>query len=118
VASPPARGEVWWAQLDAPAQVTGSQDAKGRPALIVSADFVNITAADLVIVTPITIVQRRVRSHVPIEPPERGMSRTSNIQCEQIRAISRQRLVRPLGTVSDDTMTQVDYTLKMVLDLI
>lgn len=104
-------------QLDSPARVTGSEAAKGRPALVISADFVNASAANLVIVIPITSTQRPVRSHVSIEPLEGGVSRTSSIQCEQIRAISRQRLVRPLGTVSDDTMARVEYALKMVLEL-
>lgn len=71
----------------------------------------------MVIVLPLSRTHQAVRSHVHITPPEGGVSEPSDIQCEQIRTVSTQRLVRPLGAMSDDTMEQVERILKLLLDL-
>jgi mRNA interferase MazF len=113
----PLRGEIWWVRFPKRSQVAGHEQAEERPALIVSADFVNQSASDMVVVLPISTTERRIRSHVPIMPPEGGLIDPSDIKCEQIRAMSVQRLVRPLGLVTDQTMAQVEHMLKMVLEL-
>ncbi len=102
--------------LGLPAHATGHEQAKERPALIVSADFVNRSASDVVIVLPLTSTLRSIRSHVVIAPPEGGVTEVSSIQCEQIRAISAHRLRDYLGEASEETMSQVEHTLKLLLD--
>ena len=69
------------------------------------------------IIVPLTTADRQVRSHVRILPPEGGVIEVSAIQCEQIRTVSRRRLARHMGTVTDDTMRSVEYALKMLLEL-
>jgi mRNA interferase MazF len=69
------------------------------------------------IVLPLTTTTRAVRTHVRILPPEGGVAEPSAVQCEQIRTVSSRRLTDILGTASDETMREVEYALKMLLDL-
>jgi len=110
----PLRGDVWYADLD---PVVGREQAGRRPVLIVSADVVNAGPAELVIAVPFTRAIRGVPSHVRVDPPEGGLRERSFIKCEDIRSISKERLGRQLGAVSDDTMAQVELSLQRLLDL-
>ena len=56
-------------------------------------------------------------THVPIAPPEGGLSRPSVIMVEQIRSVSTTRLGRRIGAVSPETMSFVDQCLVLVLRL-
>ena len=67
----PVRGEVWDVDLN---PVIGHEQGGMRPALVVSADGFNKTQAGLVIVVPITSKTKGIRTHVPIDPPEGGLS--------------------------------------------
>jgi len=104
-------------RLGSRAQAVGPEQARDRPALIVSAELLNRSGADMVIVVPLTTSDRPVRSHVRIEPPEGGVEVSSSIQCEQVRAVSSRRLRRFLGEAGEDTMSRVDYVLRLLLDL-
>ena|SRR5579862_4668786 len=110
----PDRGEVWLLDLN---PVRGHEQGGTRPALIVSADAFNHGPADLVVVVPITSRAKGIPSHVPIEPPEGGLPRRSYIKCEDIRSVSRSRLVRRCGAVSPATIAAVEDCLRILLVL-
>jgi len=93
----PHQGDIW---LFDPDQVKGNEIGKKvRPALIVSCNSLNMGPAELVIVVPITSKDKGIPSHIRIEPPNGGVKVASFAMCEQIRAISKERLVKKLGTV-------------------
>ena len=110
----PRRGEVWYADFD---PVVGHEQGGTRPGLIISSNTFGAGPADMVIALPITSTDKAVRLHVPVQPPEGGLRVLSFIKCEDIRAISKQRLGRQLGEMSDDTMAQVELILQTLLDL-
>lgn len=110
----PARGEVWYADFD---PVRGHEQAGHRPALVVSADIFNAGPARLVVVLPMTSVDRGIPLHVAVEPPEGGVRERSLIKCEDIRSIDQRRLDRRLGAVSAETMAAVDERLRALLEL-
>jgi len=110
----PLRGEVWFADLE---PVRGHEQGRQRPVLILSTDLFNSSAADLVFVLAITSVERKVRSHVLVEPPEGGLNRPSWVMCEQIRTIARERLDRCLGSVSQGSLRTIRRRLQMLLEL-
>lgn len=112
--SVPARGEVWDADFGA---TRGREQAGLRPALIVSVDVFNQSAAELVFAIPITTKVKALRSHVPVKPPEGGLSQPSFIKCEDARSMSTQRLMRRRGAVSAATMLAVEDRLRMLLGL-
>ncbi len=61
--------------------------------------------AELAIVLHITSKRKNIASHVPLVPPEAGLTRPSFIKCEDIRSISVERLSTRLGRVSWATLT-------------
>lgn len=111
------RGEVCDARLD---PTEGSERAGYRPVIIVTRDAIN-AALPIVIVVPCTTyrLERRVYpSQVVLHAPEGGLSSNSVALCEQVRAISKRRLVRSRGVLSPGTLNQIDRGLLIALDLL
>jgi mRNA interferase MazF len=110
------RGELYW--LDwSPGR--GSEQTGERPALVVGADAGNCNERyPLTIVVAVTSTQRHVLTHVRLAPsPESGLRTLSSAKCEQVMTVSKDRLVRRLGRISDTDLAQVDLALKRSLDL-
>ena len=96
---------------------TGHEQAGTRPALILSEDIFNEGPAEMVVVAPITRTPRKIRWHVPVVPPDGGLSSESFIQCENVRSVSKQKLKRRRGRVSPPVMQQVEDRLRILLGL-
>ena len=110
----PSRGEVWSVNLD---PVKGREQAGRRPALVLSVDQFNHGPAELVVVIPITSKAKGIPFHVSVDPPEGGLSQLSFIKCEDVRSISKERLIQKFGVVTDQTMDQVEDRLRILLGL-
>ena len=110
----PCRGEIWTVNLN---PTRGHEQAGQRPALVVSADQLNASAADLVVVIPLTTKGRGIPLHVEIEPPDGGVQQTSFAMCENIRSVAKERLTDRWGSVSRNTMEKIEARLYMLLDL-
>src|ERR1700710_2583700 len=113
------RGEVRLVDLD-PAR--GSEAAKRRPAIIVSNDRANATAARLgrgvVTVVPLTSNVTRVFPFQVLLPAAAcGLRVDSKAQCEQIRSVAVERLGPALGQIPASVMGQVDEALRLHLHL-
>ena len=110
----PKRGEVWYAELD---PVRGREQGGRRPVLVLSVDEFNAGLAELVIAVPFTKRQRPLRSRVSVVPPEGGLEYPSDVRCEDVRSLWRERFDRRVGEVSDVTMARVERILRALLDL-
>jgi mRNA interferase MazF len=108
------RGEVWDIDFD---PVVGHERGGRRPGLVVSVDSFNAGPSQLVFAIPITRTHRQVRAHVPVAPPEGGLSAPCVILCDAMRSLSRQRLHRRRGRVEPATMAAVEYRLRVLLAL-
>jgi mRNA interferase MazF len=84
---------------------------------VVSVDGFNTSPAELVIVLPITSKSKGVRSHVAVTPPEGGLTAKSFIKCEDVRSIAKQRFFRRRGSVSPQTMADVEYRMRILMGL-
>lgn len=109
-----SRGDVWDAEF---APIRGREQAGRRPAVIVTADILNRGPSGLIYVLPITSRERRVRLHVPILPPEGGLTVPSFVMCEQLRVFATERLIRRRGAVSSDTLAAIEERLRFALEL-
>lgn len=109
-----SRGEIWLVGLD---PTKGREQAGMRPALVVSVDIFNHGAAEIVVVIPITSKAKGIPLHVEVQPPEGGLTLTSFVKCEDVRSISISRMVKRLGTVSDQTIELVEDRLRILLGL-
>lgn len=110
----PARGDIWTVDLS---PVRRHEQGEQRPALVVSADPFNSSAAGLVVALPITRTQRRQPFHVEVRPPEGGLTAISYVMCDQVRTISVDRLVRRRGAVTEATMRAVEERIRILLEL-
>lgn len=98
----PTPGELVWVVLD---PVVGREQGGRRPAVVVSSRA-HISIADtLVMVIPVTSVDRGWSNHVLL----RGdvLDRDSWAMTEQVRTVSRQRVVGHAGQVDAGTLADI-----------
>ena len=98
------------------------ESASQRPAVIVSNDGADSTAARLgrgiVTVAPMTSNVSRVYPFQVLVPAhESGLERDSKVHAEQVRSISVERVGTGLGSVPAPLMRSVDEALRMHLSL-
>ena len=110
----PIRGEVWFVDLD---PVRGREQSGLRPALVLSVDVFNQGPAELVVVVPITSRRKNIRWHVEVVPPDGGLTVVSFIKCEDVRSISKDRLVKWAGLAKQSTIDAVADRMRILLDL-
>lgn len=113
----PIRGEVWLAELDPVGAVVGHEQAGRRPVLVISGNRYNFGKSGMIIAVPVT---KRLRSdplHVVVHPPEGRLRVESSILCDQVRSISKLRLLQRLGMMTVATMGQVEDRLRPLLGL-
>jgi len=113
------RGEIRWVDLD-PA-LRGEAD-KMRPAVIVSNDGANTTAARLghgvVTVVPITTSTDRIYPFQVLLPAAKtGLDRDSKAQAEQVRSVSVERVREQIGSIPAPLMLEVNEALRLRLAL-
>ncbi|HEY1690451.1 MAG TPA: type II toxin-antitoxin system PemK/MazF family toxin [Solirubrobacteraceae bacterium] len=96
---------------------TGREQSGRRPAVIVSADPLNESAAGVVIVVPVTTAARGLPSHVGIDRGDSGLDEISYAKCEDVKSISEQRLIARLGRVDVPVLFQIARVLHFLLDL-
>lgn len=110
------RGEVYDARLE---PVEGSEQRGTRPIIIVSRDALN-AYSPVVLAVPCTTYQSGKRvypTQVLIPAPDGGLTNDSIAMADQVRVLSKTRLLRLRGILSDATMTQLDRALLVALDL-
>ena len=113
------RGEIRLVNLD---PVVGAEANKRRPAVIVSTDRANASAARLgrgvVTVVPVTNNVANVYPfQVVMASKESGLRLDSKAQAEQVRSVSVQRLGPVLGRVPPSLMAALDDALRLHLHL-
>jgi len=97
----------------------GSEAAGRRPAIIVSRDPFN-SASPVVVVVPCTSYRegRRVYpSQVLLRAGQGGLAVDSLGQAEQVRVVSKSRLLRQRGSLAAPAMSAISMALKITLDL-
>jgi mRNA interferase MazF len=97
------RGHVYWVEIpDEPGR-------KRRPALVLSPDFRNALATDLIVV-PLSSVLREAPTHVRLRRGEGGINMSSVVKCEQITTLQKARLVPTAlgGPLSAGRMVEIE----------
>ena len=97
-------GEVWLVALE---PVTGAEIGKTRTCVIVSPDQMN-RHLKTVVVLPMTTVLRDWPYRVNV----RSGGREGQVTPDQIRSVSKARLRKRLGRLSDDGLAQTLKTLR------
>ena len=103
-------------------QVRPGESAHRRPAIIVSNDGANSTAARLgrgvITVVPMTSnVSKVYPFQVLVTDQESGLDRDSKAHAEQVRSVSIERIRDRLGAVPAPRMLELDEALRIHLSL-
>jgi mRNA interferase MazF len=97
----------------------GDEIGKTRPCVIVSNDEIGVLR--LKVIVPITgwnDVFTKIPWMVRIEPTlENGLSKLSVADAFQVGSVSEQRLIKQVGTVSEETIQELGLALAVVLNI-
>jgi mRNA interferase MazF len=110
------RGEIYDARLE---PVEGSEQGGTRPIIVVSRDAIN-AHSPVVLAVPCTTYQNSKKiypTQVLIKAPEAGLSNDSIAMADQVRVLSKQRLLRLRGILEQETLNKLDQALLIALDL-
>ena len=105
------RGEIFYVMRDG--MQTGAEIYHGRPAILVSNDFLNATASVVEVVFLTTQPKKDMGTHVRIT----STGRTSVALCEQITTVAVERLGNYIATASDKEMREIDDAIARSLSL-
>jgi mRNA interferase MazF len=110
------RGEVWWADLGIP---FGSEPGFKIPIVIVQDDSFNKSKIQTVIVASITTNINLIDApgNVFLEMEESGLPKVGVVNISQISTIDKSRLIEKVCILSQSYMSEIDYGLKLVLNI-
>jgi mRNA interferase MazF len=110
------RGEVYDARLD---PTEGSEQGGTRPVIIVSRDAIN-ASSPVILAVPCTTYRSGKQvypTQVLILPPDGGLANDSIAMADQVRVLSKRRLLRLRGVLSSEALSSLDRALLTALDL-
>ncbi|HUL36308.1 MAG TPA: type II toxin-antitoxin system PemK/MazF family toxin [Thermodesulfobacteriota bacterium] len=108
------RGDIFLVNFD---PTVGAEAKKTRPAVVVSND-INNAHSPIVSITPITSNVTKVYSfEVEIPPGVGGLKSRSKVMANQTRAVDKIRLIKKLGRLPEQIMTDINGALKLHYDL-
>ena len=110
------RGEIWWSDLGIP---YGSEPGFIRPVVIIQDDSFNRSNIQTVIVAAITtnLILAEAPGNVFLGTEESGLSKNGVVNISQISTIDRRRLTEKVSVLSQTSMSEIDYGLKLVLNI-
>ena len=107
-------GEIYWVNLD---PTVGDEIKKKRPVIILNGG--HDKHLKLAIVVPVTAWSPYWDENpffVTLEPNSKnGLSKKSSVDCFQIRAISHNRFVNKIGTISTDEINLIRKSVALIL---
>lgn len=108
----PAAGDIIWV---APDPTVGREQSGRRPAVIVAGRRYLATVDMLAIVVPLTTVDRGWPNHIAVRSPM--LPQASWAMTEQVRVVSRERIVQHAGAVDTATLAAIRHWLRAFLEL-
>jgi mRNA interferase MazF len=115
------RGDIYTANLR-PRSGAEISSEKARPVIVISHDgFNQISTWRSVIVIPISTSQAQAKrgpTAVFLPQGSGGLNYDSIAVCHQITTLDRSKLTHKIGTLSADTLQQVEKGIKNALDMV
>jgi mRNA interferase MazF len=110
------RGELWWADLGIP---IGSEPGYKRPIIVIQDDAFNRSKIQTVIAASITtnLNLAEAPGNVYLDTDESGLPKNGVINISQISTIDKRRLTEKVGLLSQSLMAEIDYGIKLVLNI-
>ena len=110
------RGEIWWADLGIP---FGSEPGFRRPVVIIQDDSFNRSKIQTVIVACITtnLALADAPGNIYLDRDESRLSKDSVINISQISTLDKSRLIEKVSILYPDTIFELNYGLKIILNI-
>lgn len=106
------QGEIWNLYLD---PVSGREQGGRRPAIIISGNLLN-KYLEVVIVCPLTTSIKNYKGNLILEPDKiNGLQKKSEILTFHVRSVSKNRLDKKLGSISQKDVEYIKATLNDIL---
>ncbi len=106
------QGEVWQANLD---PTKGSEQAGFRPVVILSGNLLN-QHLPVIIVAPLTTRIKSYKGNPVLNPDkDNGLKNESELLVFHIRSVSKDRLVKRMGSI---TKTELALAIKTLNDIL
>ena len=102
----PARGELWWCELD---------EIGRRPVVVLSRDAA-IPRLRRALVAPCTTTIRALASEVVLEPGDDPVPLRSAVNLDSVESVSIAVLVGRLGRLAEDRMREICRALEVAVD--
>lgn len=113
--NPARRGDVWLVDLGQAKE--DHEQAGRRPAIIFQTD--DLSPLSTIVIIPLTTQSRRAgfTNTVLIPAREAGQDRDSVALCHQIRALDRRKLIRKIGELGPERLSEIEIAVVFVLGL-
>lgn len=98
----PEPGDIWWALLDD--EPVGHEQSGRRPVVIISNSVYLELVESLVKIVPVTMTHRGWPNHIPLKG---ATGLTGYAMSEQVRTISRERLLHKDGGTSASCLAEI-----------
>lgn len=106
------QGEIWYADLN-PGK--GSEQQGFRSIAIISGNLLN-QYLQVVIACPLTTKIKNYKGNIVLDPDnENGLAERSEIMVFHIRSVSKDRLVKKIGKISDKHLEEIKSGLNDIL---
>lgn len=103
--------QVWWADFN---PQVGHEQARLRPAVIISTAFECALPNGLTIVVPCTTSDRGL----PYQPRPASLDQRTFVMCDHVKSISQERLRRShRARLTSDEITTIEFALRGIIDI-
>ncbi len=103
------RGDVYLVQFD---PVVGSEVGKTRPAVVLQNNLANRSSPTITLIPVSSKADRVFPFQVRVPAGEGGLDHASKALCEQIRTVSRDRLIQYLGQLPAARLAEIRVALE------
>ena len=104
--------EIWYADLN---PTKGNEQSGYRPIVIISGNLLN-TYLKVIIACPLTSKIKNYKGNLIIEPNEtNGLETKSEVLTFHVRSVSKARLVRKIGVITDFELKTIKTCLDEIL---
>jgi len=107
------QGEIWYANLN---PIKGQEQAGIRPVVIISGNLLN-TYLNLVICCPLTTKIKNYKGNIVLQPDTKNkLKQLSEVLTFHIRSISKERLRKKIGAITDEEIRKIKITMNEIMD--
>jgi mRNA interferase MazF len=104
--------EIWYANLN---PTKGSEQSGFRPIVIISGNMLN-TYLKVVLACPLSSKIKNYKGNVVLSPnKENGLKAPSEIMIFYLRSISKERLVKKIGEITEEELNELKEGLDDIL---